>query len=160
LPALALSRQTDISHHYEHGELDWTDATRVSRRWAEKLLALTYSGSWHPPDGRVPRDGSTDHPAARVPFDVLKVDIPEVCPPGTEERITRLSQRHYFLSMISNPTPDMPIRSAQTHIDIDPAGLADDDDIRAVAVDRVVSVTPLQLDSTAPLDASRPLLEA
>lgn len=158
VPALAVSLETDIAHHFSYEELDWVAATRVTRRWAQHLLAATFSGPYHPPDGRVPRDGSRNHPAAALPFDVLKVDVPAVCPPGTEERLTRLSQRHYFLSFMDDPGPETPLGTAKTQIDIDPEALDPGDDIYAIAVDRVVSVTPLHLDNTAPLDAARGVL--
>ncbi|MDA3947760.1 MAG: hypothetical protein PF508_00915 [Spirochaeta sp.] len=158
VPALAMSLETDIAHHFSYEELDWVAAARVTRSWAERLLAATFAGPYHPPDGRVPRDGSQNHPAAALPFDVLKVDVPAVCPPGTEERLTRLSQRHYFLSFMDDPGPESPLGSAKTQIDVDPTGLDRDDDIYAIAVDRVVSVTPLRLDNSAPLDAARGVL--
>lgn len=158
LPALAVSLQTDISHHYHYGDLDWSGAIRSTHRWAKLVLERTFRGSWHPPGGRAARDGSVLHPASELPFDVLKIDVPDVCPPGTEERITRLSQRHYFFSMLNNPAPDSPIRDAITQIDIDTAGLVADDDITAVAIDKVISVTPLQLDNTASLERFRELL--
>jgi 5'-nucleotidase len=158
IPALAVSRQTDIAHHFEYGDLDWTDATRVTRRWAQRLLELTFEHAYHHPNGRVPADGSTDHPAAKLPFDVLKLDIPDRCPPETEERLTRLSQRHYFMSLVENPDYTTPINAARTHVDIDRTGLRQDDDIHAVAVDNVISLTPLQLDSTAPLDPAGTVL--
>ena len=154
IPALALSRQTDIEHHFHYGELDWTDATRVARRWAQRLLELTFRGRYHFPTGRMPSDGTSDHPAAKLPFDVLKVDVPAECPPDTEERITRLSRRHYFLSLIEDAAEDTPIGAAQTHIDIDRKGLSPDDDIYAVAIDGVISVTPLELDNTASIEAT------
>lgn len=158
VPALAMSRETDIEHHFSYGELDWIDATRITGRWAKRLLEVTFDGPYVHPEGRVPRDGSRNHPAAKLPFDVLKVDIPAASTPTTEERLTRLSQRHYFMSYMENAGPDTPLGSAKTHIDIDPQGLAKDDDIYAVAVDGVVSVTPLQLDNTAPLEATRSAL--
>jgi 5'-nucleotidase len=158
VPALAMSRQTDITHHFSYEELDWTDAERVTRKWAQRLLEVSFRGAYHPPDGRVPTDGSTDHPAGLLPFDVLKIDIPDECPPGTEERFTRLSGRHYFMSLMENAGPETPIGAAVTTVDIDPAGLARDDDIYAVAVDGVVSITPLQLDNTAPLAAAASFL--
>lgn len=150
IPALAMSRQTDIIHHFEHGELDWTDAIRVTRGWAERLLARTFHGAYLPPDGHTP--------ATQLPFDVLKVDVPDPCPPGTEERFTRLSRRHYFFSIIEDAEHTTPIGASRTHIDVNPATLSPDDDIYAIAVDRVVSVTPLQLDNTAPLEPARELL--
>jgi len=158
VPALAMSRQTDIEHHFSYGELDWVDATRITGTWAARILEKTFGGPYNHPEGRVPRDGSRNHPAAKLPFDVLKIDIPAESTPETEERLTRLSQRHYFMSFMENAGPDTPLGAAKTHVDIDPQGLSKDDDIYAVAIDRVISVTPLQLDNTASLDASRSAL--
>jgi 5'-nucleotidase len=146
VPALAMSRQTEIIHHFEHGELDWSDAARVTRRWAEKLIAKTFRGPYRPPDGHTP--------ATRLPFDLLKIDVPDQCPPGTEERYTRLSRRHYFFSEIDGAEHTTPLGASQTRIDTKADSLEPDDDIYAIVVDRVVSVTPLQLDNTAPLDES------
>lgn len=156
-PALAVSRQTPIEDHFAHSELDWSAARHVTAEWARRLLDATFRGAYRPLDGRPPRDGSNTHPAGRLPFDVLKLDVPETCTADTEQRITRLSQRHYFLSIIPYATPETPINASQTSIDIDSGGLDPEDDIYAVAVDRVVSVTPLQLDLTASLDAARRL---
>lgn len=147
VPALAMSRQTEIVHHFEHGELDWSDALRVTRTWARRLLDLTFHGAYRPADGHTP--------ATELPFDVLKVDVPDPCPEGTEERFTSLSRRHYFFSMLEEAEHTTPIGASRTHVDVDPATLSPDDDIYAIAVDRVVSVTPLQLDNTAPLDRAR-----
>ncbi len=160
VPALAMSRQTDITHHFSYGELDWTDAERVTRKWAQRLLEVSFNGAYHPPNGRVPTDGSKNHPAGLLPFDVLKVDVPDICPPGTEERFTRLSDRHYFMSLMDDAGPETPIGAAVTTVDIDATGLAGDDDIYAVAVDGVVSITPLQLDNTAPLSEAAICLKA
>src|SRR6056297_676106 len=67
VPALAMSLETDIAHHFSYEELDWDAAARVTHAWAERLLTATFVGPYHPPDGRVPRDGSQDHPAAVLP---------------------------------------------------------------------------------------------
>ncbi len=150
IPAIAMSRQTDIAHHFEHGDLDWSAAEDVTRRWASRLLAQTFSGDFSGP--------ATTHLADSLPFDVLKIDVPDPCPQGTEERLTRLSRRHYFFSILDDAVHNTPIGASQTQIDIDPATLAADDDIYALAVDRVVSITPLQLDNTAPLDSAQALL--
>jgi 5'-nucleotidase len=155
IPALALSRQTDVTQHFTYEELDWTDSERVTRDWTRRMLAATFRGAYRHPEGLVPIDGSTDHPGSVLPFDVLKIDIPAVCPVGTEERFTRLSRRHYFMSFIENPRPDTPIGAAQTRVDIDVNGLDRDDDIYAVAVDGVISITPLHMDNTASVDAAR-----
>lgn len=134
VPALALSRQTEIHHHYEYGELDWTDARRVTARWIGIAL------------DRIAESGTP------MPFAVLKIDIPDPCPPGTEERITRLSRQPYFRTRIENPSRTMPINRSRTYIEVDPTTLHREDDIYALALDRVVSITPLQLDCSAPVE--------
>lgn len=129
IPAIALSRQTDIEHHYEYGNLDWSDAVAVATRWIGRAL-----------------DSIGADP---MPFAIWKIDIPDPCPPGTEERMTRLSRQPYFLSRVADPTPTTPLSAARTYIAVDPASLDRTDDIYALAVDRVVSVTPLQMDCSA-----------
>lgn len=136
--ALAVSRQTDIEHHFTYSELDWTDATRVTRTYARRLLAI--------------------ESRAAAPFDLLKLDIPDPCPPGTVERITRLSRSAYFRSVLPGAHPDSRIGEARTTVGTDPRLTQPDDDIYAIEVDRVVSVTPLTLDCTAPLTTSAALL--
>lgn len=133
VPSIAVSRQTPIDHHYHYGDHDWDAAAAVTRRWVERILARR---------------------AARgtLPFDVLKIDVPDHCPPGTEERITRLSRRSYFTSVLQNPDPRDPLSRAVTVVDIDPATVDSADDIHAVAVDRVVSITPLTLDCTGDME--------
>lgn len=154
IPTIAVSRATDIEHHFEYGDLDWTEAARITRKWAERLLAKTFRGPYLP-ESNFPRGDEVDEaPGSRLPFDVLKIDVPAECTPTTEERFTRLSKRHYFVSTVEKPSVDTPIGSAQTVIDGDPRGLSHDDDIYAVLFDHVVSLTPLQLDNTAPLDAA------
>lgn len=134
--SLALSRQTPIDHHYHYGDHDWDAAAGVARRWTEKLLPLALSGE----------------PCS---FDVVKIDIPDPCPVGTEERVTRLSRQAYFRSRTEQPREDAPLSEAHTYIDVDPEALDPKDDIYALAVDKVVSITPLTLDCTAEGDQLR-----
>lgn len=147
VPALAVSRQTDIEHHYSYEELDWADATRVTREWARRLIERTAT-----------TQKTASGPRRRLPFDLLKVDIPDWCPEGTEERITRLSRQPYFRSRIAHPAANTPIKASRTYIEVVPEDLDPLDDIYALAVDGVVSITPLQLDCSAPLEDSRTLL--
>ncbi|MFP4566118.1 MAG: 5'/3'-nucleotidase SurE, partial [Spirochaetaceae bacterium] len=135
VPAIAVSRQTDIEHHFVYGDLDWEEPIRVTRRYAQRLLELSL--------GRTPGE--------LLPFDVLKIDVPHNCPVGTEERITRLSRRHYFHTVVPEPRVDGKLSDGVTTIQIDRDALNPEDDIYAFAVDRVVSVTPLTLDCTASL---------
>jgi 5'-nucleotidase len=144
IPAIAASRQTEIEHHFEYGELDWTDAARVTRGWVERLVGLS---------------GDPEGPVA-LPFDVLKVDVPDPCPPGTEERITRLSRKQYFHSTLENPQLDSRPSDSVTGIHVSWDELSREDDIYALAVDRVVSVTPLTLDCTGEFDRTWELFGA
>ena len=140
VPALAVSRQTPMDYHYHYGDLDWNAAAGVTRRWVQRLLQVL--------------------PATLpLPFDVLKIDVPDPCPPGTEERFTRLSRQPYFISVMENPSQTDPLSRARTAIQVDPQALDPGDDIYAVAVDRVVSVTPLTLDCTASLADTVQLLK-
>ena len=135
IPSIAVSRQTDIEHHYSYSDLDWTDAERIARKYAEKLLSLT-----------------AEKPLEEFSFDVLKIDVPAICPPGTEERITSLSRTSYFHSTISKPHRELRLSEAKLTINPDREALDPQDDIYAVAVDGVVSITPLSLNCSATID--------
>ena len=143
VPAIAVSRQTDIEHHFVYGDLDWEEPIRVTRRYAQRLLELSRRRT----------------PGELLPFDVLKIDVPHNCPVGTEERITRLSRHHYFHTVVSEPRIDGTLSSGTTTIHVDRDALSTEDDIYAFAVDRVVSVTPLTLDCTASLTRADDLLK-
>ena len=158
LPAIAVSLQTEIDNHYHYGTMNWDDAIRVTRKFAARLLSLTF-------DGAQPRDGAQrlnrlSDGIPVLPFDVLKIDIPSSCPPGTEERLTRLSDRHYFHSFVENPHLESTIGDGITRVDVDIDRLNRDDDIYAIAVDEVVSVTPLRMDFTASMRESERILSA
>lgn len=142
VPALALSRETEIEHHFVYGDLDWEEPIRVTHTYASRVLELSRARA----------------AGEELPFDVLKIDVPHDAPPGTEERITRLSRAHYFHSVIPNPRIDSPISESVTTTNDDTSSLSRDDDIYAFAVDRVVSVTPLRLDCSAPVDEVARLL--
>lgn len=135
IPAIAASQQTAIHHHFRYGSLDWRSAIRVVTDYTARMLQLVRSGT-------------------QLPFDVLKIDVPDPCPPGTEERFTVLSRRPYYVPVYRDPHPGSAIREASTTINADPAQLDPADDIYAIAIDRVVSITPLTLDNTAPFAQS------
>jgi len=151
IPAVAASRQTEVANHFEYVNLDWTDATRVVLDWARRVLALVRSH----------RAGSAEEgqrPFDLYGFDVLKIDVPDPCPPGTEERLTTLASVPYFLSRITDPKADTPIEAARTYINGDREHLSTGDDIYAMVVDRVVSITPLNLDNGVSPQKLRDLL--
>ena len=154
IPAIAASQQVDVVHHYEYGDVDWEGATRVVRRYAEQLLAtLDALPTPSAASGRLRLEDP--HP---FPFDVLKIDVPFACPPGTPERLSRLARRHYFIHAIDEPTPESPIGAGRTRVDLDPGLVHPGDDIHAVAHEHAVAVTPLVVDFTAPLAESARVL--
>ncbi|TVR35405.1 MAG: 5'/3'-nucleotidase SurE [Spirochaetaceae bacterium] len=136
IPAIAVSRQTGTEHHFVYGDLDWSDARRVLGSWVKRVLEYLASD-------RPGTDG--------LPFDVLKIDVPDPCPPGTEERVTQLAQNRYLQFRIDKPAADTPLKASLLTIEVDPTQFSPEDDVYAFAVDRVVAVTPLTSDWTAPL---------
>lgn len=131
LPALAVSLQADPKHYFTHdAELDFAVAASFVRRLAEAVLRHG-----------LPRGA-----------DLLKLDIPSHATLDTPIRWTRLSRQRYFYPVakprqaLNDPAPLGFIHVA------DPEKLEMDSDVRAVALDHVVSVTPLVLDLTAPID--------
>ncbi len=108
-------------------KIDFTAAIHFTRLFASLML-------------RMPRIQDVD---------ILKVDIPRGATPETSWRVTRLSRQRYFW-----PKP-RPRRSLEDkarmdyEVRFDPETLEPDSDIYAVAIDKVVSVTPLSLDLTS-----------
>ena len=128
VPALAFSRQTPPEHYFNHdADVDFAAAGHFVGRFAATVLAAGL------PPG----------------VDVLKIDIPEGATPATPCRWTRLSRRRYFYPVapqrtaLDQPAPMGFVTRA------DARTLEADSDIRAVILDRLVSVTPLSSDMTA-----------
>jgi 5'-nucleotidase len=128
VPALASSLETDKKYHFQHSEeVDFSTAEHFLRHFAMHMLA------------------------ASLPFDVdlLKIDIPCDATPETPWRVTRLSRQRYFRSKPSGRRELADKRRLDYEVAIDHDKLELDSDIHALAVDRVVSVTPLSLDLTS-----------
>ncbi len=127
VPAIAASLQTEFQYHFNYGELDWSAATHFTGLFAQMFL-----------HGKMPAD-----------VDVLKIDVPASATPETEWRLTRLARQPYYTSRIDLPRTDSKIGDATLRIEIDREILEPDSDVQAVAIDGVVSVTPLSLDLTS-----------
>jgi 5'-nucleotidase len=131
LPAIAASLQTDPKHYFTHdAEVDFAVAAHFVRQLAQAVL-------------------TSGLPAGA---ELLKIDLPEHVTVDTPIRWTRLGRKRYYYPV---PKPRQALGDAapmgyQRYAD--PATLESDSDVRAIAVDRVVSVTPLVLDMTAPID--------
>jgi len=131
IPALAVSLQTPKETHTDPSDdVDFTAAVHFTRLFARRMLGVS------------------------LPFDVdvLKVDVPDDATPQTPWRLTRVSRHTYFRPI----PPRRDDLSVPVKIDYeawwDPRALEPDSDIYALAVDRVVSVSPLSLDLTSRAD--------
>lgn len=133
-PAIAVSRQTDAEHYLSHSEeVDFAVAAHFLRRFVAAALR----------HGLPP---STD---------LLKIEIPQHATQDTPYRWTRISRQRYFVPVVPHrrrPTDPGPM-GYEVHVD--PAQLDPASDVQAVIVDKVVSITPLTMDMTAPVDFGR-----
>ncbi|MDA1045197.1 MAG: hypothetical protein O3C57_08245, partial [Verrucomicrobia bacterium] len=127
IPALAMSLQTDHGMHHAHGEVDWNAAMHFTSLFAKRMLKTP-----------LPRD-----------VDVLNVVLPDDATPSTPWRLTTQSRQGYFSTRFSAPHLDNTIGSAEFGVFVEEATLESDSDIRAVLIDRIVSVTPLSLNMTS-----------
>ncbi len=131
VPSLAISLETSKEYHYSlSDEIDFSSAAHFLRHFVRRTLE----------QGLPPHTG------------ILKIEIPSSATPQTGWRWTRLSQVRYFLPVKPHRRrPDDPgpmgyeaITSFE-HVERD-------SDVWAVRIDRVVAVTPLTTDFTAPVD--------
>jgi 5'-nucleotidase len=127
VPGLAVSLETDIAHHHKHVDLDWTAARHFAREFADRILRRSISSKG----------------------DIWNINVPRSATPATKFRITRQSRQPYFVNLIAEPSLDRAIGDAECVLGYDTATLDKDTDIYAIAVDRVVSATPLSFDLTA-----------
>ncbi len=129
-PAIAASLQTEEGHYFHYSDQEWDVAGHFLALFAERLLAQ------------------------KMPFDVdvLKIDVPDTATTETPWRITRVSRSRYYSTFLENPTPETPPSDTRLSITVDRDVVEADSDIQALALDQVVSVTPLSLDLTSRTD--------
>jgi 5'-nucleotidase len=133
IPALAVSRQTDPAHFLNHrAELDFSVTAHFLRHWAAHVLAHGL------PTG----------------VDVLKIDVPDDATIETPYRWTRQSRRRYFVPVPPQRVNDHDPAPMGFVLRADPAELEPESDVRAVILDRVVSITPITGDMTATVTGS------
>ena len=133
-PAIAISLQTAAEHYLSHSEeVDFSTAAHFLRQFVRAIL-----------DRGLPPE-----------TDLLKIEIPQQATPETPHRWTRLSRQRYFYPVIlprQSPADPGPLGwEVRVQFDrVEPGS-----DIQAVVIDKVVSITPITLDMTAPLDFKR-----
>jgi 5'-nucleotidase len=130
LPALAVSLETDPAFHQQHSPaVDFAAAQYFTQRFARLALEAGL------PPG----------------VDVLKVDIPAGTTSATPCLATRLSRQVYWQALRpQRADPALPAAIPYAFC-YQPARDTPDTDAYAVHARRVVSVTPLTLDLTAPV---------
>ena len=128
IPALAISLQTEIHHHYSHSvDVDFSAAAHFAAFWARRLLEQPL------PPG----------------VDLLKVDVPADATRETAWAWTRLSHHRYYRSLKPERSSwDVPGRLGY-EIDLNLENEPQDTDVYTLLKKRMVSVTPLTLDMTA-----------
>jgi 5'-nucleotidase len=127
IPALAISKQTDVYSHRNYTEQDWGASQFFLKLFAGRLLT------------------------AEKLFDVdaLKVDVPGNATEQTPWRLTRLARRSYYSRILPNPSVESRVGDMQTGIVPSASSPEPGTDVHAIVIEGVVSVTPVSLDITS-----------
>lgn len=126
IPSIAVSLGAPVHTHYSHGELDWTAAIHFLGYFTQMALANGF------PQG----------------VDILKIEVPENATPQTDWRVVRLSHSRYYTRAFDNPHLETLLGDGASAIQPSPDEPYDTDRY-TTSVEGLVSLTPLQLDSTA-----------
>ncbi len=131
VPGLAVSLETPKEYHYQLSDaVDFSTAAAFTHRFAQIVLA-----------GKLPPD-----------VDVLKIDVPCDATPNTPWRIVRVSRQRYHVPQPSGRRNLSDQKGIDYEQDYDRDTLELDSDVHALAIDRLVSVSPLSIDLTARVD--------
>jgi 5'-nucleotidase len=133
VPALAVSLETSKEFHYNLSDaVDFVAAATFTRRFAQIVLA-----------GKLPPD-----------VDILKIDVPADAQPDTPWRMVRVSRQRYHVPLPSGRRSLSDQKGIDYGVWVDWDTLEPDSDVHALAVERVVAVSPLSIDLTARVDLS------
>ncbi len=130
IPSLAFSLEAPPQEQDEpRGALDFTVAAAFARRLAAGVLR------WGLPAG----------------VDLLKVDVPAGAGPHTPWATTRISRRRYWHAIVvDRPGGEKEIAGYERRVDCPTH--EPDSDVHALVCRRIISVSPMTVDLTAPLD--------
>lgn len=127
IPSIAISKQTDVGLHLSYADQDWSASAHFLNRFAEVLL----------------------NKPLQTDVDVLKLDIPHDATASTAWKLTRQARASYYFRSNADATEGGRIFDGETTISIDKERLDPGTDIYALAIDKLVSVTPLSVDLTS-----------
>jgi len=126
VPAMAVSQATPVIYHMSYSsEIDFSAAAEFARSFARRILSRG-----------MPRGA-----------DVVNLNVPEGANRHTPWRWTRVSRNNFFHSVVREGKQGRFLKGYE--VDLDRETPERDSDVRAVVVDRVVSITPLTFDLTA-----------
>lgn len=131
IPAIAVSKQVDMSMHREsnYAEVDWKPAQEITAYMVQKIL-----------EKGMPKSIS-----------ILNINVPDSAKDTTKFQWTRQSRQNYFLFQKPKTREWKEPFELQSKLVVDEKTLEPDSDIKAVYIDKVISVTPLTWDMTAPI---------
>ncbi len=132
VPGIAVSRQTPIELHHSYADLDWSAPIHFLKYFSKILL-----------EGNSQPD-----------VDVLKIDVPADATPDTKWKVTKLSRAGYYFKEMENPSAQSRISDGRLVVKVDENTIDPESDIYALAVEKIVSVTPLSLDLTSRVNMS------
>ncbi len=127
IPSIAVSKQTDTESHHQYTDQDWSATKHFVNRFSRILLST----------------------GPRHDVDVLKIDVPSDATPDTGWKITKLARSEYYVKDIDNPGLETRFDDGKTVIKFDENQIDPDSDIHALAIQGIVSVTPLSIDLTS-----------
>ena len=131
IPSLAVSLEMSKDYYLSYSEeIDFSAAKHFTQLFANLLL----------------------NEKMFVDVDVLKVDIPCDASPQTDWIVTRLSRHPYYVPVAPHRRSLEDATPMGFDIVLDEDAVQRGTDVRAMAIDRVVSVTPLSLDLTSRVD--------
>jgi 5'-nucleotidase len=126
IPSLAVSQATPVNYHRSYSDtIDFACAAHFAQLFARRILTR-----------------GMPHGA-----DVVNLNVPEGASRKTPWRWTHVSRNNYFRSQVIKGKRGKFLRGYE--VDIVDHVPEQDSDVRAVIVDRVVSLTPLTFDLTA-----------
>ncbi len=131
VPALAMSLEMDMQHYLSYStEVDFSAASYFTAYFARRLLEKRF-----PPD-----------------VDLLKVDVPTSATAETPWELTRISRPQYFVPLAPKRKSLEEPGKLNFRLKFDFEGEPEDSDVYVLRTKRLVSVTPLSLDSTSRAD--------
>ncbi|MCG8454366.1 MAG: 5'/3'-nucleotidase SurE [Spirochaetales bacterium] len=131
IPSLAVSLEVPQEFHYEHGEVDWSQAIKILHQAAKKFLHTPWPEDVH----------------------IIKIDIPDSVTSTTPWRACRLSRQPGWWGYVPNANPQ-----AKAGTTIGKRGprpgeqWCEGDDLSVLLEKREITITPLSLDMSSRVD--------